>query len=183
MGASEIVSVSISLTSVNPSRESFGTGLFVAYHTAYSDLVRSYSDLPSVAVDFPSTTSTVYLAASEYFGDNPAPALLKVGRRTHTSLQVLTLNCLDWTARWCNSRARARPSRSRPARPRRLARLLLARPLSLLHFRASRARLRARAVVITSTGTGQLLQFSGWNRAQLDPELTTSDGLEPYGGP
>jgi hypothetical protein len=28
--------------------------------------------------------------------------------------------------------------------------------------------------VITSTGTGQILSFSGWSRAQLDPELTTT---------
>mgnify|MGYP001551739453 CR=1 FL=1 len=172
--ANEIVNVSISLVSVNPSREAFGTGMFVAYHTANSDLVRSYSDLPSVAVDFPSTTSTVYQAAAEYFGDNPAPATLKIGRRTHTSLQVLTLNCLSTdsalVAFTCQGKAISVTSSTTTA----LSAAAIGAAVVSATLSGVTSTVTGSAVVITSATSGQILQFSGWNRAQIDPELTTT---------
>ncbi len=174
MGASEIVNVSISLVSVNPSRESFGTGMFVAYHTANADLVRSYTDLPSVAVDFPSTTSTVYMAAAEYFGDNPAPVTLKVGRRTHTSLQLLTLNVLTTDSSLVKFTLQGKAISVTSSTTTALSATAIAAAVASATCTGITSTVSASAVIITSTGTGQILQFSGWTRAQLDPELTTT---------
>lgn len=98
MGISEIVNVSINLTSVNPTRASFGNGLIAAYTTAFTDRVRTYLSLPAVAVDFPATTAPVYLAAQEFFAANPSPTTFKVGRRALGFLQTWTLGMLDATA-------------------------------------------------------------------------------------
>lgn len=174
MGANEIVAVSISLTSVNPSRESFGTGMFVAYHTANADLVRSYSDLPSVAVDFPSTTGTVYQAAAEFFGDNPAPQTFKIGRRTHTSLQLLTLNCLTTDSSLVQFTLQGKAISVTSSTTTALSATAIAAAVFSATCTGITSTVSGSAVIITSTGTGQILQFSGWNRAQLDPELTTT---------
>jgi len=179
MGASEIVNVSISLVSVNPSRESFGTGMFVAYHTANADLVRSYSDLPSVAVDFPSTTvqgpqQLIYNAAAEYFGDNPAPSKLKIGRRTHTSLQLLTLNCLTTDSSLVQFTLQGKAISVTSSTTTALSATAIAAAVASATCSGISSTVSGSAVVITSTGTGQIIAFSGWNRAQLDPELTTT---------
>jgi len=174
MGASEIVNVSISLVSVNPSRESFGTGMFVAYHTANADLVRSYSDLPSVAVDFPSTTSTVYQAAALYFGDNPAPSKLKIGRRTHTSLQLLTLNVLTTDSSLVSFTVQGKAISVTSSTTTALSAAAIATAVLSATITGASSTVSGSAVLITSTTAGNILQFSGWNRAQIDPELTTT---------
>lgn len=174
MGASEIVNVSISLTNVNPSREAFGTGMFVAYHTANADLVRSYSDLPSVAVDFPSTTGTVYQAAAQFFGDNPAPSVLKIGRRTHTSLQLLTLNCLTTDSSLVKFTVQGKAISCTSSTTTALSATAIAAAVLSATITGASSTVSGSAVLITSTTAGNILQFSGWNRAQLDPELTTT---------
>lgn len=96
MGLAEIVSVSISLSGANPTFANFGAGLFAAYHNVYTDRVRTYTSLAGVVADF-STTSTVYTAASRYFGANPSPTTFLVGRRALPPTTVWTLTALDAT--------------------------------------------------------------------------------------
>ena len=179
MGASEIVNISISLVNVNPSRESFGTGLFAAYHTAYSDLVRSYNDLPAVAVDFPSTTvqgpqQLIFNAASKYFGDNPAPSVLKIGRRTYTSLQVLTLNVLDSSVDLVKFNLQGKAISVTSSTTTALSAAAINTAIVSATCSGISTTNSGSAVIITSTTQGQVLSFSGWNRAQLDAELTTT---------
>src|SRR6185503_4787073 len=129
--------------------------------------------------DFPSTTvqgpqQAIYNAAAEYFGDNPAPSTLKIGRRTHTSLQVLTLNCLSTdsalVAFTCQGKAISVTSSTTTA----LSAAAIGAAVVSATLSGVTSTVTGSAVVITSTGTGQLIQFSGWNRAQIDPELTTT---------
>src|SRR5678816_72744 len=103
MGVEEIVTISISLSAVNPSRQSFGVGLLAAYHNQYVDRVRTYSNLPALAADFPASSTAVgaaqiYKAASKYFAADPAPASLKVGRRTRSFTSTMQITVLDAVA-------------------------------------------------------------------------------------
>ena len=97
MPLSDIVSVSITAAANSPSRLGFGVPLIAAYHTHYSDLVREYSDLTSVAGDGFATTEGAYLAAQAVFSASPRPPTLKIGRRALVYTQVTKLTCLDAT--------------------------------------------------------------------------------------
>lgn len=91
-----IVSVSITATTKTPTRTGFGVGMLAAYHTAYLDKIRTYSSYAAVIADFAATT-VIARAAAKYFGQDPAPKKLKIGRRATVHTQKFKLTPTDTT--------------------------------------------------------------------------------------
>jgi len=85
------VSLSIQSGSVSVPRAGFGTGMLLSYSAAWTERVRTYKKLSSVAADFAVTTSPEYLAAQAYFSQNPRPKQLKIGRCALPPTQVYVL--------------------------------------------------------------------------------------------
>lgn len=75
----QIVDVSISTDSKTPSRQGFGTPLFLTYHTRFPEKYRSYGSLREVAEDFESYDSAYRMAAA-CFSQNPTVKKIIVGR-------------------------------------------------------------------------------------------------------
>lgn len=80
MSYSPVVTVEIAINAVNLTQQGFGTPIFICTHNQYNDRVREYSLLEEVAEDF-GTTHNAYIAASQFFKNSPAPAVIKIGRR------------------------------------------------------------------------------------------------------
>lgn len=80
MSYSPVVTVNIAINAVNLTQQGFGTPIFICTHNQYNDRVREYSLLEEVADDF-GTTHSAYIAASQFFKNSPAPAVIKIGRR------------------------------------------------------------------------------------------------------
>lgn len=78
---SDVVDVSITTEVAKVARAGFGVGLILSNTAAWADpeLVREYANQTELASDFASTTAE-YKAAAKYFGQNPKPAKVKVGR-------------------------------------------------------------------------------------------------------
>lgn len=85
---SDQVDVVITRDSVAPTRQGFGTALLLSYTAAWVERVRSYSRLLDVASDF-AVTSVEYLTAQAYFGQNPRPRSLKIGRASAPTQRYL----------------------------------------------------------------------------------------------
>lgn len=83
---SDIVTVAISVAPSAPQAKSFGCALILGINTNLPlyDRVRTYTNLAGVAVDF-ATNTDEYKAAAAYFGQNPAPASVKIGRKFTTA--------------------------------------------------------------------------------------------------
>jgi uncharacterized protein DUF3383 len=94
---SDVVNIQISVNSVGPTAAGFGEPLILAYHTHYTDRVREYSSLVSVAGDF-AVTDPAYLAAAAVFAQTPSPPALKIGRRALPYTQTLSITCLSLIA-------------------------------------------------------------------------------------
>ena len=90
-----IVSISISGNVPPVSEPGFGTPLIAAYHTKYSDRVRSYAGLAGMSSDGFSSSDAAYMIASAVFSQNPPPAQVKIGRRAHAFTQVVHLTPVD----------------------------------------------------------------------------------------
>ena len=80
MAYTPLTQIAISLQTSGISATGFGTIMFTSSHRYFKERSRSYTDLNSVAVDFP-TTSNAYIAAQQMFSVTPRPALIKLGRR------------------------------------------------------------------------------------------------------
>lgn len=76
----DIINIQITRETRAVSRASFSIPCFIASHTAFTERAREYADLTAVAEDF-ATTSKVYKAASQYFGQQVVPQRIVVGRR------------------------------------------------------------------------------------------------------
>ncbi|MFZ5440463.1 MAG: DUF3383 family protein [Myxococcota bacterium] len=79
---SDIVSVSITAQTSNPTQAGFGTPLILSNSSSVSgwaDRVREYADLTAMALDF-ATTSAEYKAATKLFSQNPRPPKVLVGK-------------------------------------------------------------------------------------------------------
>lgn len=91
---SSVVEVSISTTPQMPSQTGFGTPMILAYHTAYVDRIRTYSQLSEAVADGIPTEGVgvgAYLALAKAFGQNPRPPQVKLGRRTTAFSQSLRI--------------------------------------------------------------------------------------------
>lgn len=76
----DIINIQITRETRAVSRASFSIPCFIASHTAFTERAREYADLAAVAEDF-ATTSKVYKAASQSFGQQVVPQRIVVGRR------------------------------------------------------------------------------------------------------
>lgn len=80
MAITDHAPVTIIIDSVGVARRAFGVALLVSHNAPFAERVRTYSSLAGVAADFSDTTSPEYLAAQAFFGQNPHPTSLKIGR-------------------------------------------------------------------------------------------------------
>lgn len=98
MALSDYVNLTISQTTVNPTRLGFGTGLILSATATWIERTRTYNSLADVAVDFPITTSAEYLAAQAYFAQSPSPQKLIIGRSANKPTQVYSLSSINPTS-------------------------------------------------------------------------------------
>ena len=98
MSLNDLINVSISASATLPSQANFGVPLVAVYHTHYADLVRYYSDLPSLVADGFTVLDNAYKAVSEILDQNPTVAQYAIGRRTSVDLQVLQLTLTSTSA-------------------------------------------------------------------------------------
>ncbi len=78
----DVVSVEISAQTAFPTRQGFGTPMFMAYHDANSDLFRTYASLAGLVADGHDPGSAVYQMVLSALSQNPRPRTIKVGRIT-----------------------------------------------------------------------------------------------------
>lgn len=91
MALSDIVSLTISAGTVSIGRSGFGIPLILSVNAAWSERVRSYTDIEGVADDF-ATTAPEYLAANALFSQEPRPELIKIGRAAGKPTQQYTIS-------------------------------------------------------------------------------------------
>jgi hypothetical protein len=77
---SDIINIVISTASAQILQAGFGVPLIAAYHTKYTDRVRTYVNPADLLLDGFLTTEPVYLAASALVAQTPRPTQFKVGR-------------------------------------------------------------------------------------------------------
>ncbi len=90
----DFVTVNISTISQTPTQVGFGTPMIYGYHTAFGDLVRTYTKLQDLVADGITSTGVgagIYWQASKIFSQNPRVKQLKVGKRTNAFTQILVL--------------------------------------------------------------------------------------------
>src|ERR1051326_5022698 len=88
---SEHVSLTISVDVVSVARAGFGMPLILSCNASFSERVRLYEDLLSLAADF-STTSPEYRAARAMFSQTPHPEEIAVGRAVGKPTQVYEIH-------------------------------------------------------------------------------------------
>ncbi len=91
MALSDHVTLTITNGTVGVARLGFGVPLILSVNAAWSERVRSYTDIEGVAEDFAST-SPEYLAALALFSQEPHPETIKIGRAVGKPTQVYTCN-------------------------------------------------------------------------------------------
>lgn len=90
MSLEDIANVTISTESPGITRQGYGTGMIVGYHTYWTDrLVRTYSGTAEMLADGFSPNHPIYLKAQVFFAQTPTPTNVKVGRLTAPFTQVL----------------------------------------------------------------------------------------------
>ena len=83
----QTIQVNISRETTAVARAAFNVPAFVASHTAFSGRTKEYTSLESVSADFTST-SNVYIAAQNFFGQERRPPKIVIGRRQVNSVSV-----------------------------------------------------------------------------------------------
>jgi hypothetical protein len=83
----DIIDIQISRETTAVSRAAFNVPMFLATHANFIERARSYASLLEVAGDF-SSTSSVYTAASKFFGQNIRPPQIVIGKRYAESIAV-----------------------------------------------------------------------------------------------
>jgi hypothetical protein len=91
MALSDHVSLTISAGTVSVGRAGFGIPLILSVNAAWSERVRTYTDIEGVAEDF-ATTAPEYLAANALFSQEPRPETIKIGRAAGKPTQVYTIS-------------------------------------------------------------------------------------------
>lgn len=81
MALQDIANVNITLETASVNRAGFGTPIFIGSHRWFDERIRTYTDISEVGEDIPEG-SIEYIAAQGFFSQNPAPAEIKIGRRT-----------------------------------------------------------------------------------------------------
>ncbi len=83
----QTIQVNISRETTAVARAAFNVPAFVASHTAFSGRTKEYTSLDSLSADFTST-SNVYKAAQNFFGQERRPPKIVIGRRQVDSVGV-----------------------------------------------------------------------------------------------
>lgn len=94
MPISEVVSVTITIETARVSRQGFGVPLIAAYHTKWTDRVKTYtvaSALTTMVGEGFATDDPAYLAMQAIASQSPRPKQAKIGRRNTTWSQVVRL--------------------------------------------------------------------------------------------
>lgn len=114
MALADIVNVVVTKASSSVSRQGFGTPLFAAYHSHWSERVRTYSAASALATMVQegfATTDSAYKGVAAALAQNPRVRTLKIGRRNTSWNQTVkitpsavnstvyngTVNGLPWT--------------------------------------------------------------------------------------
>jgi len=87
----DIIDLQITVTDKAPSKANFGIPLIAAYHTAWLDRVREYSNADDLLDDGFTTAHAVYNAAVAIKSQNPSPKTFKVGRLENAPIQSVDL--------------------------------------------------------------------------------------------
>lgn len=94
MALEDIVSVTITAASATPTLPGFGTPLIAAFKVPASwgaNLVRTFSALSDLTTAGFLVTDPAYLAAQKILSQNPRPKTFKIGKRTSSPVQSVTL--------------------------------------------------------------------------------------------
>lgn len=83
-----IVDVSITRETRTIQRASFSIPCFIAEHTIFAERAKEYTSLADILSAGFTTTSSVYKAATLYFGQTVAPSKIVVGRRLVPSVTI-----------------------------------------------------------------------------------------------
>lgn len=83
-----IVDVSITRETRTIQRASFSIPCFIAEHTIFAERAKEYTSLADILTAGFATTSSVYKAATLYFGQTVAPSKIVVGRRLVPSVTI-----------------------------------------------------------------------------------------------
>jgi len=94
----QVVSVDISAVGAVPSVPGTSIGAFAGYHTAWTDLIRTYQDASDMLADGFTTNSPLYLMALAWCSQNPHPSQFKIIRLTGDYQQVLHFTVTDTQA-------------------------------------------------------------------------------------
>lgn len=87
----QTIQVNISRETTAVARAAFNVPAFVSSHTAFSGRTKEYTSLEAVGADFTSTSSA-YVAAQKFFGQERRPPKIVIGRRQVDSVNVTVSN-------------------------------------------------------------------------------------------
>jgi len=93
MPLSNIVNVQITRETQSVSEAGFGTLMILGTSKSFNDLVRQYTNIQEVAVDF-ATFDPEYIAAQDVFSQPICPEFILIGRRTVDTVGVLVETAL-----------------------------------------------------------------------------------------
>ena len=86
----QIVVVNIDRQTTAVTRAGFGTGMILGLDKTFLGLSQTYSNLAAIVADGYDTSSSVYITASQYFGQSPSPTSVVVGRQDTADTTVVT---------------------------------------------------------------------------------------------
>jgi len=92
-----VVTVNVTATSATPTLPGFGIPAILAYHTHWTDRIRTYTDLAGMTADGFTTTEPAYLMAQSIVQQSPRPTTFKVIRGTTSVVQTWTFTVTDNT--------------------------------------------------------------------------------------
>ena len=98
MGLEEVVNLTILTVASAPSRASFGTPLIMAYHNVVPAMLAAFKSLSELTDAGFAVTDPAYRAATAVFSQNPRPAQIVIGKRTHVYTQTLEFTPVNLTA-------------------------------------------------------------------------------------
>lgn len=90
---SDVVEITVSANTRTPTQAGFGTPLALAYHAAFSEDYRRYTDLDGLEDDGFDSTNPVHKMVTSAFSQDPRPPAVIVGRlpAAHTHTQTVTI--------------------------------------------------------------------------------------------
>ena len=87
---SEIVSISITRASKSVQQTGFGVEMFLDLHKRFNERFRIYATTAAMVSDGFAATDKAFIAASNYFSQNPSPSTIIIGRHATDDLTVVT---------------------------------------------------------------------------------------------